>query len=202
MKGKVNTSIKDLKLVKERHEAIIDVAISLFQKKGFHQTTTREIAQHAGFSIGTLYEYIRKKEDVLLLVYDSIEQKVYSPLQALMKKGIYTKRKLITIIDTYFQLMDQVQEEVIILYQELKSVSDEMRYQILQKERDLVKMLSNVIKQVNEKQLTDEKIDLIANNILVQGHMWCFRRWNLHKQYTRTQFTNLQKELLQEQLFT
>ena len=39
--------------------------MKLFKKKGFHRATTREIAKEAGFSIGTLYEYIRTKEDNL-----------------------------------------------------------------------------------------------------------------------------------------
>ncbi len=48
--------------------------LNLFQEKGFHRATTREIAKAAGFSIGTLYEYIRTKEDVLYLVCDNIYQ--------------------------------------------------------------------------------------------------------------------------------
>ena len=51
-------------------------AVSLFKQKGFHRTTTREIAKEAGFSIGTLYEYIRTKEDVLYFVCDSIYDEV------------------------------------------------------------------------------------------------------------------------------
>ena len=49
---------------------MIKGAVTLFKEKGFHRTTTREIAKAAGFSIGTLYEYIRTKEDVLYLVCD------------------------------------------------------------------------------------------------------------------------------------
>ena len=55
---------------------MIQGAVKLFKEKGFHRTTTREIAKEAGFSIGTLYEYIRTKEDVLYLVCDSIYDEV------------------------------------------------------------------------------------------------------------------------------
>ena len=55
----------------------------LFKEKGFHRTTTREIARHAGFSIGTLYEYIRTKEDILYLVCDSIYDEVSERLQSM-----------------------------------------------------------------------------------------------------------------------
>ena len=63
----VHASIKDERLIKKRRDQMINGAVKLFIEKGFHRTTTREIARAAGFSIGTLYEYIREKEDVCLL---------------------------------------------------------------------------------------------------------------------------------------
>ena len=62
---------------------MIQGAVKLFKEKGFHRTTTREIAKEAGFSIGTLYEYIRTKEDVLFLVCDSIYNEVNDRLSVL-----------------------------------------------------------------------------------------------------------------------
>ncbi len=58
-KREVLTSIKDEKLIVERRNQMIKGAVTLFKEKGFHRTTTREIAKAAGFSIGTLYEYIQ-----------------------------------------------------------------------------------------------------------------------------------------------
>ena len=64
-KREVKSSVKDESLIEKRREQMIRGAVKLFKEKGFHRTTTREIAKEAGFSIGTLYEYIRTKEDVL-----------------------------------------------------------------------------------------------------------------------------------------
>src|SRR5690625_278658 len=76
MRGKVITSVKDTQLIEKRREQIVKAAISLFKNKGFHKTTTREIAKESGFSIGTLYEYIRQKEDILFLVCEAIHNDV------------------------------------------------------------------------------------------------------------------------------
>lgn len=59
--NQVPSSIKDEVLVIKRRNQMIKGAVTLFIEKGFHKTTTREIAKASGFSIGTLYEYIRKK---------------------------------------------------------------------------------------------------------------------------------------------
>ena len=52
-KQKVHANVKDEKLIQLRREQIVKGAISLFKEKGFHRTTTREIAKLAGFSIGS-----------------------------------------------------------------------------------------------------------------------------------------------------
>ena len=79
--------MKDESLIEKRRQQIIRGAVTLFKEKGFHRTTTREIAKAAGFSIGTLYEYIRTKEDVLYFVCDSIYNEVHNKLSKFhMKK--------------------------------------------------------------------------------------------------------------------
>jgi AcrR family transcriptional regulator len=72
----IPTQIKNPELVEQRHRQIIDAAVPLFINHGFHKTTTRQIARSAGISIGSLYEYIASKEDILYLVCDAIHGEV------------------------------------------------------------------------------------------------------------------------------
>ncbi|MCG8531266.1 MAG: TetR/AcrR family transcriptional regulator, partial [Desulfovibrionales bacterium] len=64
----VPTQIKNPDLVRERRRHIIDSTVTLFIEHGYHKTTTRMIAKAAQFSIGSLYEYVSSKEDLLYLV--------------------------------------------------------------------------------------------------------------------------------------
>ena len=107
-KREVQASVKDERLVQKRRDQMIKGAVTLFKQKGFHRTTTREIAKAAGFSIGTLYEYIRTKEDVLYLVCDSIYDHVSDRLQKdlALKKGTLESLKL--GIANFFQVMDEI----------------------------------------------------------------------------------------------
>src|SRR5690625_2538162 len=93
--------VKDTALITKRRNQIIKASIALFKQKGFHKTTTREIAKASGFSIGTLYEYIRSKEDVLFLVYESINNAVYKHLKRAIKKEESSSQNLKNIIDSY-----------------------------------------------------------------------------------------------------
>lgn len=194
------SSVKDTSLIEKRRSQIIQSAITLFKQKGFHRTTTREIAKQSGFSIGTLYEYIRTKEDVLFLVYEAINDHVYKHFEAVIDLREPSVSNLITIVASYYRLMDEMEEEVVILYQEVKSLETNVLGVVLQKEREMVLMLKRAIIACVPNNLSDEEIELLANNIFVQGHMWGFRRWMLRKRFTIDQYIDAQIKFLLQTL--
>lgn len=190
------SSVKDQELVEKRRNQMIKGAITLFKEKGFHRTTTREIAKEAGFSIGTLYEYIRTKEDVLFLVCDSVYEQVRDRLELTIDLKYPSVDNLVTVIKSYFQLMDEMQEEILIMYQEVKSLKKESKEYVLQKERDMVGMLERVIVTCLPDVVSKQDAELLANNIFIQGQMWGFRRWMLQKQFTLEEYIDRQIHFL------
>lgn len=198
-KREVQASVKDERLVKKRRDQMIKGAVTLFIQKGFHRTTTREIAKASGFSIGTLYEYIRTKEDVLYLVCDSIYDQVSERLQEDLDTNRGTLESLRIGIAGYFRVVDEMQDEVLVMYQEVKSLSKDALPYVLKKELEMVEMFEQVINgcvENGELGLTEEQVKMIAHNIFVQGQMWAFRRWSLKKIYTIDDYIKLQTDLL------
>jgi AcrR family transcriptional regulator len=53
-------------LIEARRNQILDAATKVFAKKGFHRTSTKEIAQTAGISEGTIYNYFTTKSDLVI----------------------------------------------------------------------------------------------------------------------------------------
>jgi len=199
IKREVLASVKDERLIKKRRDQMIKGAVTLFIQKGFHRTTTREIAKAAGFSIGTLYEYIRTKEDVLYLVCDSIYDQVSERLQKDLDKNKGTLESLRLGIADYFRVVDEMQDEVLVMYQEVKSLTKDALPYVLQKEIEMVGMFEHALLRCVEKgelALPEDKIKMIAHNIFVQGQMWAFRRWTLKKMYSLDEYIKLQTELL------
>lgn len=194
----VQTSVKDESLIELRRQQIIGGAVKLFKEKGFHRATTREIAKSAGFSIGTLYEYIRTKEDVLYLVCDHIYDEVKQQLAGITTHS-GTLGELKHAIKQYFKLIDSMIDEFTIMYQETKSLSKEAMHYVFEKELGMVSFFEQIIKNCmpsGGKALTDDEIFLVANQIVVQGQAWAFRKWTLQKRYTLEEYTNAQTKLL------
>ncbi|WP_249869348.1 TetR/AcrR family transcriptional regulator [Oceanobacillus saliphilus] len=193
---KILSSVKDQELVKKRRNQIIKGAIKLFQEKGFHRTTTREIAKESGFSIGTLYEYIRTKEDVLFLVCDSIHEQVRERIAHAVDLEYPSIPNMQKAIRSYFYLMDDMQDEIVILYQEIKSLKKETRDYVMQKEREMVGLVEKVMTACIKDRLSAKEVALLANNIVVGGHMWGFRRWILQKQFSLEEYVDMQMNLI------
>ncbi|WP_335871479.1 TetR/AcrR family transcriptional regulator [Bacillus sp. 2205SS5-2] len=197
-KREIHASVKDQRLVQKRRDEMIRGAVTLFKEKGFHRTTTREIAKAAGFSIGTLYEYIGQKEDVLYLVCDNIYEGVKKKLEE-MNVNAGTIENLKIGIAHYFRVMDELQDEVLVMYQEVKSLSKDALPYVLKKELEMVGMFEELVQKCIERELFtfDEKeVHMLAQNIFVQGQMWAFRRWALHKRFTLDEYIEIQTNLL------
>ena len=190
----VRSSIKDENKIIERRQQIIDAGVKLFKEKGFHRATTRELAKAAGFSIGTLYEYIRTKEDVLFLVCDNIFNEVTECLLEFPSE-IGSVASLEKAIRQYYLLIDKMPEEFTIMYQETKSLPKEAMHYILDKEIEMVAIFERILKDCVDSgnlSLSNDAIFLAAHQIVVQGQSWAFRKWALQKRYTIEEYIELQ----------
>ena len=59
-----------------RQQEILQAARELFTQKGYHETTLDEVAHHAGFGKGTLYNYFSSKEELLYAIIDQLVQEM------------------------------------------------------------------------------------------------------------------------------
>lgn len=71
---------------------ILDVAYRLFDKKGYHKTTMRDIATQSGGSLGAVTHYFRKKSDIAKLLYQNFGKSFYTQI-----KNIYSQLPLSTL---------------------------------------------------------------------------------------------------------
>ncbi|TVP85591.1 MAG: TetR/AcrR family transcriptional regulator [Alkalicoccus sp.] len=198
-KKDVPSLVKDQRLIDKRRAQIVKAAVQLFNEKGYHKATTREVAKASGFSIGTLYEYIGSKEDILYLVCDSVYDEVVRKWEKLLDKELTGLERLEQVVEAYFRVVDVLQDEVLVMYQETKSLSGDALKYVLQKEMRMKEMFEVELERVREAgliTLNDRQVSLAANQILVLGQMWTFRRWALQKEFTIDEYVRYQLQQL------
>ncbi len=61
-------------LIAARRGQILAAATKVFAEKGFHRATIRDVAQAAGIADGTIYNYFKNKDAVLLGILDQLNE--------------------------------------------------------------------------------------------------------------------------------
>ncbi|WP_206612788.1 TetR/AcrR family transcriptional regulator [Paenirhodobacter populi] len=56
--------------ISERHREILEVAAALFAERGYAATSVRDIGQRVGMLGGSLYHYIKSKEELFVRIHD------------------------------------------------------------------------------------------------------------------------------------
>lgn len=93
------------KLEKERR--IRQAAAELFSERGYEGTTTRDIAARAGIATGTLFLYVRDKDEALALVFhDRVESMLADRVRTIPTRA-RMERRLLHVFTGFFELYAQ-----------------------------------------------------------------------------------------------
>lgn len=190
MKGKnnhkvVESEIKNSELVQKKRLQIAMGASKLFIKKGYHRTSMREISKATGLTIGNLYDYISKKEDILYIVFDVFHSIWVNSLE---EWGIFEIEdpihQLKVAIQKMSELGDTYREMVLLMYTESKLLPRDFLKVILENESKLVKCFEEIVRKGVEKGVfKTEDPFLMANIIVYLLALEPLRGWNLRKKY-------------------
>jgi len=66
-----------------REQQVRNAALRLFRDKGYHATSMRDIAEAVGINKGSLYSYIRSKEDLLIPFFEQALSPLVVEMEAL-----------------------------------------------------------------------------------------------------------------------
>src|SRR4030042_4279348 len=148
----VETQIKNIELVREKQLLIAKAASKLFIKKGYFSTTMREVSRASGLTIGNLYDYITKKEDVLYLVFDVFHSIWVNRLEEEEVFEIEDPvKQLNTAIQKMLELVNEYRDMVLLMYTESKSLPKYFLKIILEKESGLVQCFEKILSGGVEK---------------------------------------------------
>jgi AcrR family transcriptional regulator len=176
----IETVVKDQDLIGRRHSQICDAALKLFSRKGFHQTTVREVAEACGLGIGTLYSYIKTKEDILHLVY----RRILETFEARMLQathGIQDPRlQLKVALEETLKIYNECQDAVVLIYQESHALGRQGLQGLFEVDRTYVGILREILERgTRAGQFAVKEPHLLAVCILFLCAVWDLKRWNL-----------------------
>ena len=170
-------------LVAIRHAQLISAATELFLEKGFHKTTTRDIAAAVGWNMGTLYMYISCKEDILYLIARSImhklavEQNRVEPKQTSMET-------LRAVAEYYFRTVAEMHQELRLLYRDNFNLLPGHREEIRQAELRVWDFFADIIQSgLDSGEFRRVNARIVAYDVIMLAHMWALKRGTLVQEY-------------------
>lgn len=86
-------------------EAIFGATAQIVEKEGEEGVTTNKVAQVAGFSIGTLYQYFPSKEAILLAMVERERNRVQQQLRELLDDAVAEQRDVRSVLRDMVRLL-------------------------------------------------------------------------------------------------
>ena len=183
----VFASTQNSSLIEKRHQQIVEGACTVFFKKGYHPTTTREIAEACGMSIGQLYHYISTKDDVLYLVHKHMQKIWYDYLdKSDIEKIDNPLEKLKEALHHSLVFMIENRKLIQFVYSESKYLEKRHLEIVLDMDqKNVVGFWHSLLKDLNKTKKVKVNLDLASSIIAYLLAFLALRGWTLSEKPNR-----------------
>jgi TetR/AcrR family transcriptional regulator, cholesterol catabolism regulator len=97
-----------------RRDELLAIAAGLFAKKGFRNTTVRDIADAAGILSGSLYHHFDSKESMVDEILSTFQEELFGQYDEILASDADPRTKLERAVRVSFEAIDQHHSEVAI----------------------------------------------------------------------------------------
>jgi AcrR family transcriptional regulator len=116
-------------LAKARRRQIFLAACRVLARKSFHQATVKEIALEANLAAGSIYLYLRSKEEMLLLLVESMVSELAEALPEIRSAaGADPRRELLGVMHGALDVIDRYREAFAVLNHEVRYLARRPKY--------------------------------------------------------------------------
>ena len=178
----ISANVKDRKLVHERRQRLVRAAVRVFTRKGYHGATVREIGRAAGFTQGTIYNYVRSKGDILYLVCDEKVRAHQEAVARAVDEITDPARRLATALRVLVEVMHDHEETVLLVYRESHALDRRSLHAILARVAEFIDMFERILVQAARSRRVRFGDSRVAANILTfLPIVVAMRRWDLRR---------------------
>lgn len=131
MTRRIATQVQNTQLVEERRNLIINAAIEVFRRKGYHVATTKDVALAAGVTQSNLYNYISKKDDILYLLCERLLGLYNTAVEEASARFTDPHEQLVECLRAIIRLMMAHRQELVLLYNDAHSLNRDDRRLVL-----------------------------------------------------------------------
>jgi len=169
-------------IVDERWRQIFEGACAVISEKGFAKASIREIAAAAQIPIATMYQYVERKEDLLLHIYEYFMTDVIAALHEKQSGPAVPRARLEKLIRTMVGLFDKHHKYIKLMFQETRSLTPAARDRVYELDAHYIKIVrEHLASAIDECGWKRRDTELAANLVYFLCGIWPLRHWTIGK---------------------
>ncbi len=149
-------------------QKIIDTALVLFERKGFHGVSINEIVEEANTSKGGFYHHFSSKDELLFLIHDIFITYAIERVEEAVLEHDRPTEQLKAVIQRFVHVFDLYKPHLTVFYQEATYLQPEYKTIIKEKRRKFRLILEDLLdagKETGEFR-ADLEVDIVVMGIL------------------------------------
>ena len=162
-----------------KEKDIIEAAIKVFAKYGYHNSKISKVAETANVATGSVYVYYKNKEDLLLKIFSDLWTKLYNELDIIVSNSsISSVEKLDSMIDLIFDMFAEKPALALVFVNEQNHLERSNKKEFTNNYSRFLDKGEMIIKKGISEGLISENIDLTILRNFVFGairhlvHCW------------------------------
>jgi len=145
----------------QRYNEIVEAAVKLFDEKGYKATSIRDIAASINLTQGTIYHYVKSKEELLFEINDRLISFVLGNQEEILNMKGSCANKIRRVMQDIFETLANYNPYVMVLIREYKNLSGDNLRTIIEK-RD---QYEGLVQKIIEEGIRKKEFRVIDPNI-------------------------------------
>ena len=162
-----------------RERDIVATAARLFKEKGYRATTLEDIAAAVGMLKGSLYYYIRSKEELLYLVVRDPIREVYSELEAIVAADLPFTEKIARAIANHMTVFHLHYPHIAVYLHDYRHLMDKLEQNVIETPKQYQRLWDALLRQgIDAGEIRDDVDVTMAGYALLGMCNWAYRWYN------------------------
>jgi TetR/AcrR family fatty acid metabolism transcriptional regulator len=130
-----------------KYHQILEAAVKVFARQGFHQSTVAQIAKEAGVADGTIYLYFKNKDDILVQFFSFRAKQVFESFREAVNGAMTSTEKLRNLVHRHLAEFQRDKDGAVVYQVETHQNSRLAEAQI----KEMSKMYRDLISEIIEQ---------------------------------------------------
>jgi TetR/AcrR family transcriptional regulator, cholesterol catabolism regulator len=166
---------------RRRHIEVLEAAARVFHEKGYESTSIQDIAEAVGILKGSLYYYIRSKEDLLYEIIKDVHEDALENIRYVDEMDGDALQKVRAFVTSHLTFNAENLTKMGVFFHDFRSLSGDRRRAIVEARDTYDELVRRLIREGQEQEIICPDIDPKSVTFAIMGALNWIYQW-YHKE--------------------